>query len=103
MHSTFEIYTEKCANSILKCAVARVLFAERLLPFVNVYFHTALDSKSVNTPDVDVMGCKFLADATIFFAHYDCKSGDSEVISRILKLLGLRNRIPPKPGFESCE
>jgi hypothetical protein len=81
----------------LELRVARMLFAEGLSPFINVYFHTALDSKSVSTPDVDVMGCRFLADATIFFAHYDCKSGDSEVISRILKLLGLRNRIPPGP------
>lgn len=81
----------------LELRMARMLFAEGLSPFINVYFHTALDSKAVSTPDVDVMGCRLLADATIFFAHYDCKSGDSEVISRILKLLGLRNRIPPGP------
>lgn len=81
----------------LELRVARMLFAEGLSPFVNVYFHPSLDSRSVSTPDVDVMRCRFLADATIFFAHYDCKSGDSEVVSRILKLMGLRNRIPPGP------
>lgn len=81
----------------LELRVARLLFTEGLSPFVNVYFHTALDSRSVSTPDVDVMGCRFLSDATAFFAHYDCKSGDSEVISRVLKLMGLRSRIPPGP------
>jgi hypothetical protein len=81
----------------LELRVARLLFAEGLSPFVNVYFHLDSDPRSVTSPDVDVMGCRLLPDATIFYAHYDCKSGDSEVISRILKLLGLRNRIPPGP------
>ena len=45
------------------------------------------------------MGCRFLPDATIFYAHYDCKSGESKVINRTLLLSGLKQQIPPGPIF----
>lgn len=81
----------------LELRVARLLFAEGLTPFVNVWFREDVISRSVSQPDIDVMGCRFLPDATIFFAHYDCKSGDSKVVNRILLLSGLGHQIPPGP------
>jgi hypothetical protein len=81
----------------LELRVARLLLAEGFSPFVNVFFRSALDPHSVVTPDIDVMGCYVLSDATIVYVHYDCKSGASDVIGRILMLAGLRNKIPSGP------
>ena len=81
----------------LELRIARMLFAEGMSPFVNVYFRSGLEPKSVTSPDVDVMGVRFFADCSVTYSHYDCKSNDAEVVSRILMLLGLQTRLPPGP------
>ena len=84
-------------GTYLELRVARLLLAQGLTPFVNVWYRSGLDLNSISYPDVDVMGCRFLPDCTIFFAHYDCKSGESNVINRVLLLAGLRAFLPPGP------
>ena len=84
-------------GTYLELRVARLLLAQGLTPFVNVWYRSGLDLNSILYPDVDVMGCRFLPDCTIFFAHYDCKSGESNVINRVLLLAGLRAFLPPGP------
>lgn len=81
----------------LELRVARLLFSEGLTPFVNVFFRGDIESRTISKPDVDVMGCHLLPDATPFFIHYDCKSGESQVINHVLMLLGLKSQIPPGP------
>ena len=81
----------------LELRIARLMYAQGLSPFVNVFFRGYLEPQSMTHPDIDVMGFRLLPDATTFFVHYDCKSGDSDVISRILMLVGLKNRIPAGP------
>ena len=64
--------------------------AQGLSPFVNVWFRSGLDLGSISQPDVDVFGCLFLPDCTKFSAYYDCKSGESKVVNRVLLLSGLK-------------
>ncbi len=90
--------TQKHQKGInLELKVARLLYSQGLTPFLNIWFRSGFDFSSVQQPDVDVMGCRFLPDATIFFAHYDCKSGESKVVNRVLLLSGLKDHIPPGP------
>jgi len=81
----------------LELRVARLLFAQGLSPFVNVWFRSGLDLSSISQPDVDVLGCLFLPDCTRFSAYYDCKSGESKVVNRVLLLSGLKEQLPPGP------
>lgn len=84
-------------GTYLELRVARLLFAQGLTPFVNVWYRTGIDLNSISQPDVDVLGCLFLPDCTRFSAYYDCKSGESKVVNRILLLTGLREQLPPGP------
>jgi len=81
----------------LELRIARLLFAQGLSPFVNVWFRSGLDLGSISQPDVDVFGCLFLPDCTKFSAYYDCKSGESKVVNRVLLLSGLKELLPPGP------
>jgi hypothetical protein len=82
---------------LLELRVARLLLAEGMTPFVNVFFRKEFDPSSLSSPDVDVMGIRPMPDSIMTYAHYDCKSGHSEVVSRILMLLGLKNSLPAGP------
>ncbi|HDK25825.1 MAG TPA: hypothetical protein ENG48_01880 [Candidatus Atribacteria bacterium] len=84
-------------GTYLELRIARLLLSQNVAPFVNVWFRTGIEHSSISQPDIDVMGCVFLPECTNFYIYYDCKSGDSKVINRILMLSGLRGKIPPGP------
>ena len=84
-------------GTYLELRVARLLFAQGLTPFVNVWYRSGIDLSSISQPDIDVLGCLFLPDCTRFSAYYDCKSGESKVINRVLLLAGLKEQLPPGP------
>ncbi len=82
---------------LLELRIARLLLAQGISPFLDVYFRSREEAAGVSVPDVDVLGCVVLPDATMLHSHVDCKSGDSSVLNRVLLLQGLRRRMPPGP------
>jgi len=76
---------------------ARLLLAQGITPFTNVYFGTEQEVSRISRPDVDVLGCVVVPDGTIHHIYVDCKSGDSSVVNRLLILKGLSARMPPGP------
>lgn len=84
-------------GTMLELRVARLLLAQGIAPFLNVCFRTEQEASGMSRPDVDVLGCVVVPDGTMFHIHVDCKSGDSNVVNRLLLLKGLSARMPPGP------
>lgn len=84
-------------GTMLELRIARLLLAQGITPFTNVYFRTEQEASGISRPDVDVLGCVVVPDGTMFHIHVDCKSGDSNVVNRLLLLKGLSKKMPPGP------
>jgi len=84
-------------GTMLELRIARLLLAQGITPFINVYFRTEQEASGISRPDVDVLGCVVVPDGTMFHIHVDCKSGDSNVVNRLLLLKGLSAKMPPGP------
>lgn len=71
---------------LLEARVQRILFHQGYFAFRNIFIPGQEKWQGGSTPDIDVLGYRFSEDFVPLKVLYDCKSGSSRAVNRILWL-----------------
>lgn len=77
----------------LEGRIQRLLFNQGYFAVRNIFIPGHSRASGVTTPDIDVMGYSFTEDFLLTKVIYDCKSGKSQAVNRILWLQTMARRV----------
>jgi hypothetical protein len=86
-------HTSIPAGLQLEARIQRLLFNQGYFATRNVFLPGHYQARGASTPDIDVLGYSFSQDFVPTIVIYDCKSGRSAVVNRVLWLQALARRV----------
>ena len=77
----------------LEGRIQNLLFHQGYFAIRDIFIPGHIRAPGASTPDIDVLGCSFTEDFLFKKIIYDCKSGGSQAVNRILWLQTITRRI----------
>jgi len=86
-------------GTALEGRIQRLLFHQGYFAVRDIFIPGHSQAPGASTPDVDVLGCALTEDFYITKTAYDCKSGASQAVNRILWLQTVAQRIKANRAY----
>ncbi len=84
---------------LLEGRIQKLLLNQGYFAVRNVFIPGHYQARGANQPDIDVVGYQFTTDFTPIKVIYDCKSGSSQMVNRVLWFQTLSRRINAQRSY----